>query len=64
MTRAYNHGSTMLVANLQYSAIVFSAIFSLVLFGDVIPLLGWIGIILIVVSNIIGTTLRLRPSVS
>ena len=54
----------MLVANLQYSAIVFSAIFSLVLFGDVIPLLGWIGIILIVVSNIIGTTLRLRPSVS
>src|SRR5674476_868145 len=40
MTRAYSRGSTLLVANLQYSGIVFGACYSLVLFGDQIPLLG------------------------
>ena len=62
MTRAYSLGATMLVANLQYSAIVFSALFSLALFGDQIPSLGWLGMALIIGSNVIGTSLRLRKT--
>jgi len=58
MTRAYNLGSTILVANLQYSAIVFASFYSLVLFGDQIPALGWAGMVLIIVSNVIGSVLQ------
>lgn len=60
MTRAYSHGATLVVANLQYSGIVFAAIYSLVLFGDQIPALGWAGMGLIVSSGIIATVLRAR----
>jgi S-adenosylmethionine uptake transporter len=60
MTRAYSRGSTLLVANLQYSGIVFAAFYSLVLFGDLIPLMGWAGMALIVVSGIAATVLRTR----
>ena len=60
MTRAYSRGATLLVANLQYAGIVFAAIYSLVLFGDQIPLLGWAGMALIVASGIAATVLRTR----
>jgi S-adenosylmethionine uptake transporter len=60
MTRAYSRGSTLLVANLQYSGIVFAAFYSLLLFGDQIPLLGWAGMGLIVVSGLAATVLRTR----
>jgi drug/metabolite transporter (DMT)-like permease len=50
------------VANLQYSGIVFAAIYSVVLFGDVIPLLGWLGMLLIVASGIAATVLRNRAA--
>lgn len=58
MTRAYSHGATLVVANLQYSGIVFAAIYSVTLFGDAIPLMGWVGMGLIVVSGIAATVLR------
>jgi len=60
MTRAYSRGSTLLVANLQYSGIVFSAFYSLLLFGDSVPLIGWVGIALIVASGLTATVLRTR----
>lgn len=60
MTRAYSRGATLLVANLQYAGIVFAAFYSLVLFGDRIPLLGWAGMALIVASGIAATILRTR----
>jgi S-adenosylmethionine uptake transporter len=60
MTRAYSRGSTLLVANLQYSGIVFGSIYSLLLFGDQIPLLGWAGMGLIVISGLAATVLRTR----
>jgi S-adenosylmethionine uptake transporter len=60
MTRAYSKGSTLVVANLQYSGIVFASIYSLVLFGDNIPLLGWAGIVVIVLSGLAATALRSR----
>ncbi|MBD8051683.1 DMT family transporter [Limnohabitans radicicola] len=60
MTKAYTRGATLLVANLQYSGIVFAALYGLLLFGDVIPLIGWIGMALIMASGIAATALRKR----
>ena len=66
MTKAYsmskNHGGTLMVANLQYSGIVFAALYSLVLFGDNIPLMGWAGMALIIVSAVAATMLRARAA--
>ena len=66
MTKAYsmstNHGGTLKMANLQYSGIIFSALYGLVLFGDLIPLLGWAGMALIIVSAITATMLRARAA--
>ncbi|MDZ7891697.1 MAG: DMT family transporter [Rhodoferax sp.] len=60
MTRAYRKGATLVVASMQYSGIVFGVFFSLVLFGDQIPPLGWLGIAVIVSSGILATILRTR----
>jgi len=62
MTRAYSQGPTLLVANLQYSGIVFGALYSLAFFGDRIPLVGWLGMALICASGIAGTVLRARAA--
>lgn len=60
MTHAYSHGHTLVVANLQYSGIVFAALYSLLLFGDQIPWMGWLGMLLIVTSGVAATILRER----
>ncbi|MDP2164805.1 MAG: DMT family transporter [Hydrogenophaga sp.] len=60
MTRAYASGATLVVANLQYSGIVFAGIYGLTLFGDQLPLIGWLGMGLIIVSGITATALRAR----
>ena len=60
MTRAYSHGATLVVANLQYSGIVFGALYSVLLFDDLITPLGWTGMALICASGIAATVLRAR----
>ncbi len=60
MTRAYTKGATLVVASLQYSGIVFAALYSLLLFGDLIPPIGWLGMAVIVASGIAATVLRAR----
>ncbi len=60
MTRAYSHGHTLVVASLQYLGIVFAALYSLLLFGDDIALIGWLGMGLIVASGVAATFLRER----
>jgi len=60
MTRAYTNGATLLVANLQYSGIVFSALWGLFLFEDTLSTSGWLGIGLIIASGIAATALRHR----
>ena len=60
MTRAYSRGATLVVASLQYSGIVFAALYSLLLFGDEIPLIGWLGMLVIVASGLMATALRAR----
>ena len=60
MTRAYRKGATLVVASMQYSGIVFSVVYSLLLFGDHIAPLGWLGIAVIVASGLLATVLRAR----
>ncbi|WP_291931686.1 DMT family transporter [Limnohabitans sp.] len=60
MTKAYSRGATLVVANLQYSGIVFGALFGLMLFGEHIPIMGWLGMALIMASGIASTILRNR----
>ena len=60
MTRAYRKGATLVVASMQYSGIVFAALFSLLLFGDKIAAMGWAGIAVIVISGVLATVLRAR----
>jgi S-adenosylmethionine uptake transporter len=62
ITRAYSQGATLVVASLQYSGIVFGAIYSVALFGDAIPASGWAGMALIVASGIAATVLRARAA--
>ena len=60
LTRAYSRSSALLVASLQYSGIVFAALYGLVLFGDQIALSGWAGIAMIIASGLAATALRHR----
>lgn len=60
VTRAYGRGATLVVANLQYTGIVFAAWFGIVLFGDVLPPIAWGGMLLIIASAIVATALRQR----
>lgn len=60
LTLAYSQGSTLVVANLQYSGIAFAALYGLVLFGDDLPWQGWAGMALIMGSGVAATVLRQR----
>ena len=66
MTKAYasalTQRGTLVVANLQYSGIVFASFYSVLLFGDQIPTIGWVGMALIVGSGIVATILRARTA--
>lgn len=64
LTKAYAQAKTsretLVVANLQYSGIIFGAFSGMVFFGDRIPLSGWLGMLLIIASGIAATVLRSR----
>ncbi|HEY4663485.1 MAG TPA: DMT family transporter [Comamonas sp.] len=68
MTRAYAQAKTprgtLVVANLQYSGIVFASLYSLLLFQDTLGWEAWLGMALIVFSGIAATILRARGSVA
>lgn len=49
-----------MVANLQYFGIAFAGLYSVIVFGDRLPLLGWLGMALIVGSGVAATFLRER----
>jgi len=62
MTMAFSRASssrgTLLVANLQYSGLIFASIYSMLVFGDYLPLMAWLGMAIIVVSAIAAGWLR------
>ena len=62
MTRAYSQGATITAACLQYSGVLFSAIFGVWLFGDSLNWQGWLGMLMIVLSGVGATALRSRSS--
>jgi S-adenosylmethionine uptake transporter len=55
MTRAYRLGKTLVTANLQYTGIVFSSVWGILIWSDVLSLAGWIGIAMILASGIAAT---------
>jgi len=60
LTRAFSRGSTLVVANLQYTGIVFAALYGMLLFDEQLPTIGWLGMGLIIASGVASTVLRTR----
>lgn len=60
MTRAYRLGNTLLTANLQYTGIVFSSIWGVLIWHDAPGWLGWLGIAAILVSGMAATYYNAR----
>lgn len=60
MTRAYRLGNTLVTANLQYTGIIFSSFWGILLWGDVLSWFGWLGIALILVSGLAATYYNTR----
>ena len=64
LTRAYHSGNTLVVGAFAYSTVIFAALLGLVFFDEQLPLLAWLGMLVIIVSGIIavlakGTTDKL-----
>ena len=53
MTCAFKLGKTLLVANLQYTTVMFASLFGFLILGEVLSLPAWIGAILIISSNVL-----------
>lgn len=64
MTRAYRYGAMLVTANLQYTGIVFSSLWGILIWGDRLDLYGWLGIAIILVSGIAATFYNARSSSS
>jgi drug/metabolite transporter (DMT)-like permease len=60
MTRAYRTGQTLVVGSLAYSTIVFSALFGLLFWNELLSFGAWFGIALIIASGMLS--LRLAPT--
>lgn len=54
MTRAYGKGKTLVSGSLAYSTVVFASLFGILLWGEVLPVAGWLGIGLIAASGILS----------
>lgn len=62
MTRAYRVGKVLVVANLQYTGIVFSSLWGLVLWNDSFDWHVWLGIGVILASGIAATFYNTRST--
>ena len=54
MTRAYGKGKTLVSGSLAYSTVVFASLFGIVLWGEMLPVDGWLGIGLIAAGGILS----------
>jgi len=59
MTRAYRTGKTLVVGSLSYSTVVFASLFGMILWGEALPLTGWVGMALIITGGMLS--LKLAP---
>lgn len=62
MTRAYRYGAMLVTANLQYTGIVFSSIWGMLIWDDRLDLWGWSGITIILFSGVAATFYNARSS--
>ena len=60
MTRAYRLGKMLVTANLQYTGIVFSSCWGVLLWHDVLGRVGWLGIGVILASGLVATFYNVR----
>ncbi len=61
MTRAYRFGKTVVSANLAYTTVVFSSLFGVLLWDEVLPLAAWFAIALIVASGVTVSLASRQP---
>jgi drug/metabolite transporter (DMT)-like permease len=52
LTRAYHRGRTLTVGSLAYTTVGFSALYGVLLFGERLPLLAWIGMAVVAVAGV------------
>lgn len=64
MTRAYRLGAMLVTANLQYTGIVFASIWGILIWGDRLDVLGWLGIAIILASGVAASFYNFRSSSS
>ena len=62
MTRAYRIGKVLVVANLQYTGIIFSSLWGMALWGDHFDWYVWLGMGVILASGIAATFYNTRTS--
>ncbi|GAC1316281.1 MAG: DMT family transporter [Collimonas sp.] len=55
MTRAYRLGNALLTANLQYTGIVFSSIWGILIWHDQLGWRGWLGTAVILIGGLLAT---------
>lgn len=55
MTRAYSRGKTLMSAALAYSTVIFSSLFGMLFWGEVMDASAWLAIALIILSGIAAT---------
>ena len=55
MTRAYSRGKTLMSAALAYSTVIFSSLFGMLFWGEVLDASAWLAIGLIILSGIAAT---------
>ena len=51
MTRAYKQGHTVVTASVAYSTVIFSSLFGIWIWGERLPLISWLGVLVILVSG-------------
>ncbi|MDQ1314640.1 MAG: hypothetical protein QG662_749 [Pseudomonadota bacterium] len=52
LTRAYHRGRTLTVGSLAYSTVGFSALYGVLLFGERLPMLAWIGMATVAMAGV------------
>lgn len=52
LTRAYHRGRTLTVGSLAYTTVGFSALYGVLLFGETLPFLAWIGMAVVAAAGV------------
>jgi len=61
LTRAYHRGRTLTVGALAYTTVGFSAIYGVVLFGERLSWMAWLGMALVVAAGVLAVRVSNPP---